>query len=190
MTPDEALATYGSLVRALARWLHGRLHRLADFDDLFQAGMLGLLILARRYERDGKELSPGLVKKRVRGAMIDSVRQFTGWRRCARVTLCSIFASSEEGEETNLAEEIPSAEEQPLATLLRHEQEAAMREALIVLTPRQRTILRFYYWQELTDRHIGAELSRPPVSESGVCRIRIAARKRLLNLPRLQALRP
>ena len=65
---------YAPLVKRIAHHLSHRLPSTVEFDDLLQAGMLGLLEAARKYnpaEGASFETFAGI---RIRGAMIDEVR--------------------------------------------------------------------------------------------------------------------
>lgn len=66
---------HASLVKRIAHHMQGRLPDSVQVDDLIQAGMIGLLEAARKYD-DGKgasfETYAGI---RIRGAMVDEIRK-------------------------------------------------------------------------------------------------------------------
>lgn len=71
------------LVRAIAAGLRNSLPCHVEFDDLLQAGMLGLMDAARKYDPAQQSFS-GYAKYRIRGAIIDSLRQGDSLSRDAR----------------------------------------------------------------------------------------------------------
>ncbi|MDQ6993366.1 MAG: FliA/WhiG family RNA polymerase sigma factor [Mariprofundus sp.] len=75
-TPDELLAEYLPLVRYHADQLMRRTPDSIEFDDLINAGVLGLLDGARRFDHSREVQFKTFVSYRVRGAMIDYLRAF------------------------------------------------------------------------------------------------------------------
>ena len=65
---------YGPMVRRLASQLIGRLPASVEYDDLVQAGMIGLLDALSRYEPDRGAQFETFAMQRIRGAMIDELR--------------------------------------------------------------------------------------------------------------------
>jgi len=75
-TPDELLAEYLPLVRYHADQLMRRTPDSIEFDDLINAGVLGLLDGAQRFDHSRDVQFKTFVSYRVRGAMIDYLRAF------------------------------------------------------------------------------------------------------------------
>jgi len=75
-TPDELLEEYMPLVRYHADQLMRRTPDSIEFDDLINAGVLGLLDGARRFDHSREVQFKTFVSYRVRGAMIDYLRAF------------------------------------------------------------------------------------------------------------------
>jgi RNA polymerase sigma factor for flagellar operon FliA len=75
--PDELTATYAPLARSIARRIHDTLpsSSVHEFDDLLQAGLLGLLIAARNYRADRGIVFPVYARHRIRGEILDSLRR-------------------------------------------------------------------------------------------------------------------
>lgn len=71
---ETATAEYLSLVRFLARQLHGRLPQHVDLEDLVSAGTLGLLDAVARFDGEKKVQFRSYAQFRIRGAMMDSLR--------------------------------------------------------------------------------------------------------------------
>jgi RNA polymerase sigma factor for flagellar operon FliA len=71
---DEVLTRYGPMVRRIAHHLAGRLPQTVEIEDLIQAGLMGLIESARKYEPGQGASFETFAGIRVRGAMIDQVR--------------------------------------------------------------------------------------------------------------------
>jgi RNA polymerase sigma factor for flagellar operon FliA len=65
---------YAPLVMRVARQLSSRLPASVELDDMVQAGMIGLMDAATRYEADHGVLFETFATQRVRGAMLDELR--------------------------------------------------------------------------------------------------------------------
>jgi RNA polymerase sigma factor (sigma-70 family) len=77
----EELRSGMQLVRAIARRVARRFGPVADVDDLVQAGMVGLLEAARRYDTHRSIPFVVYAGLRVRGAMLDSMIRASGLSR-------------------------------------------------------------------------------------------------------------
>ncbi|ANN78312.1 RNA polymerase sigma factor FliA [Bordetella flabilis] len=71
---EDRLADYAPLVRKLALQLLARLPASVELDDLIQAGMIGLLDAARRYQEVADAQFETYATSRIRGAMLDELR--------------------------------------------------------------------------------------------------------------------
>lgn len=71
---EDRLAEYAPLVRKLALQLLARLPASVELDDLIQAGMIGLLDAARRYQEMADAQFETYATARIRGAMLDELR--------------------------------------------------------------------------------------------------------------------
>jgi RNA polymerase sigma factor FliA len=71
---EDNLAEYAPLVRKLALQLLARLPASVELDDLIQAGMIGLLDAARRYQETADAQFETYATSRIRGAMLDELR--------------------------------------------------------------------------------------------------------------------
>lgn len=72
--PGDLLLQYSPLVRRMALQLIAKLPASVDLDDLIQAGMLGLLDAASRYQDDQGAKFETYASQRIRGAMLDELR--------------------------------------------------------------------------------------------------------------------
>jgi RNA polymerase sigma factor for flagellar operon FliA len=76
LTPeaDVALLKHLPMVRFMARRIQGRLPRNVEIDDLFSAGLLGLMEASAKFSPEKKVGFGGYAQFRVRGAILDSLR--------------------------------------------------------------------------------------------------------------------
>jgi RNA polymerase sigma factor for flagellar operon FliA len=72
---DRVVLDNLSLVRAIAIRVHESLPVHVDLDDLVHAGVLGLFDAASKYDPDKKVVFQCYAKHRVKGAILDSLRQ-------------------------------------------------------------------------------------------------------------------
>jgi RNA polymerase sigma factor FliA len=72
---DELVERHAALVKRIAYHLAGRLPASVEVDDLIQAGMIGLLEAANHYSSDRGASFETYAGIRIRGAMIDALRQ-------------------------------------------------------------------------------------------------------------------
>lgn len=72
---QELIQEYAPLVRRIAHHLMARLPNNVVLDDLIQAGMMGLLEAARRYDASKGASFETYAGIRIRGAIIDEVRR-------------------------------------------------------------------------------------------------------------------
>jgi RNA polymerase sigma factor FliA len=70
----DTLAQYAPLVRRLALQLIAKLPGSVELDDLIQAGMLGLIDAANRYQENQGAQFETYASQRIRGAMLDDLR--------------------------------------------------------------------------------------------------------------------
>ncbi|CAA0090643.1 RNA polymerase sigma factor FliA [Zhongshania aliphaticivorans] len=75
---EELVSRHAPLVKRIAYHLVSRLPASVEVDDLIQAGMIGLLEAGSNYEMDKGASFETFASIRVRGAMIDQMRQ-AGW---------------------------------------------------------------------------------------------------------------
>lgn len=75
--PNELVEAHLSLIEPIARRLWRTLPRTFSIEDLIGAGRIGLLEAARRYRPEDHGGTPfsAYARRRIRGAMLDSVRR-------------------------------------------------------------------------------------------------------------------
>ena len=72
--PDKALLEHLPMVRCLAQKIHRRLPRSVEIDDLFSAGLVGLMEAHAKFDPAKKIKFASFASFRVRGAILDSLR--------------------------------------------------------------------------------------------------------------------
>lgn len=72
---DHVVLEHLPLVRAIAVRVHENLPVHVDLDDLVHAGILGLFDAATKYNPDKKVVFSSYAKHRIKGAILDSLRQ-------------------------------------------------------------------------------------------------------------------
>ncbi len=72
---DRVVLEHLPLVRAIAVRVHENLPVHVDLDDLVHAGILGLFDAATKYNPDKKVVFSSYAKHRIKGAILDSLRQ-------------------------------------------------------------------------------------------------------------------
>ena len=72
---DHILKRFSPLVTRIARHLVAKLPASVELDDIVQAGMMGLMDAASRYQPDQGTQFETFAAQRVRGAMLDELRQ-------------------------------------------------------------------------------------------------------------------
>ena len=72
---DELVDRYAPLVKRIAHHLRARLPESVQAEDLIQAGMIGLLEAARKFEDNRGASFETYAGIRIRGAMLDEIRR-------------------------------------------------------------------------------------------------------------------
>jgi RNA polymerase sigma factor for flagellar operon FliA len=72
---DAAIRKYAALVRRMAHHLLARLPASVELDDMIQAGMMGLMDAIARYEDTHGAQFETYAAQRIRGAMLDGLRE-------------------------------------------------------------------------------------------------------------------
>ena len=80
----DVVKSHASLVRRIALQLAAKLPASVQIDDLIQAGMIGLLDAAKRYEDNHGARFETYASQRIRGAMLDELREGDWMSRSSR----------------------------------------------------------------------------------------------------------
>jgi RNA polymerase sigma factor for flagellar operon FliA len=137
---DDSLVKYVPLVRKLALQLLARLPASVELDDLVQAGMIGLMDACRRYQETADAQFETYATVRIRGAMMDELRDQDWLRRSVRVK----------------AKKIEQAIQQLEQMLLRDPTEGEIAARLNLSLPEYHTLLQeahgvqIFHYEDLT----------------------------------------
>jgi RNA polymerase sigma factor for flagellar operon FliA len=89
----RAVTEYAPMVKRIARYMLSKLPASVQLDDLVQAGMIGLMEAYSRYEEAQGIQFEAYATQRIRGAMLDELRQNDWLPRATRKTLRDIEAA-------------------------------------------------------------------------------------------------
>ena len=90
---DKCLQDYAALVKRLAHQMMSRLPYSVQIDDIIQAGMMGLLDAASRYDEIHGAQFETYATQRIRGAMLDELREADWAPRSSRKSMRTIEAA-------------------------------------------------------------------------------------------------
>ena len=122
---EQLVSEHAPLVRRIAHHLASRLPECVQIEDLLQAGMVGLLDAARRYDASHGAAFSTYAEVRVRGAMLDELRRGDWVPRSVH------RRAREVAEAIRAIEELPERERQVLA--LYYDEDLNLREIGAVL---------------------------------------------------------
>jgi RNA polymerase sigma factor FliA len=182
---DDRIIAHLQFARAVASRSIDPRCRGADREDLIAWGLVGLVQAARRYRGDRGASFGAYAARRVRGQILDALRERDPLTRSARRAFRAAQRTSDDGGpaaapanpyvEVSLDRIGDVAEVQRLPEH-RDERWPTVASALRDLPPLERRVLVLSYGRGLTLREIGNEIG---LSESGVCRLRARALARM-----------
>ena len=176
---DDRIIAHLQFARAVASRSIDPRCRGADREDLIAWGLVGLVQAARRYRGDRGASFGAYAARRVRGQVLDALRERDPLTRSARRAFRTAQQLSEDLPppyvEVSL-ERIGDLPETRRTTGPRDERWNAVAAALRDLPALERRVLILSYGRGLTLREIGQEIG---LSESGVCRLRARALQRV-----------
>jgi RNA polymerase sigma factor for flagellar operon FliA len=176
---DDRIMAHLRFARAVAARSIDPRCRGADREDLIAWGLVGLVQAARRYRGDRGASFGAYAARRVRGQVLDALRDRDPLTRSARRAFRSAQRATEDVPppyvEVSL-ERIGDIAEVRRDPAYRDERWSEVAHALRDLPPLERRVLVLSYGRGLTLREIGREIG---LSESGVCRLRARALQRI-----------
>ena len=184
-TVETRIVEHLAYARAVASRAIDPRCRGADREDLVAWGVLGLVQAARRYRGDRGASFGAYAAQRVRGQILDALRDRDPLTRSARRAFRAAQRASEDGGVAPSAaapyvevslDRIGDVAEVHRAAEHRDERWPLVASALRDLAPLERRVLVLSYGRGLTLREIGGEVG---LSESGVCRLRARALARV-----------
>jgi RNA polymerase sigma factor for flagellar operon FliA len=90
---EQRIAEFAPLVRRMAHHLAAKLPASVQIDDIIQAGMIGLMDAASRFEESQGCQFETFASQRIRGAMLDELRQNDWLPRSMRKSLRTLEAA-------------------------------------------------------------------------------------------------
>lgn len=136
----QRVESHLSLVAAIARSVHRRLPSAFDYEDLRQAGTIGLVKAVDDY--DGRVPFVLFARFRIRGAILDSIRGKPYWE------------SNNEAMEADVCDQAAGPEQLAADGELREQLDAA----LVTLSAAERRYLRARYTDGLSQAEAGASV--------------------------------
>ncbi len=125
---DAAIVQYAPLVKRIAYHLMAKLPASVQVDDVIQTGMIGLLDAINRYESSQGAQFETYAAQRIRGAMLDGLREADwlprGLRRDLRRIEAAVSALEQRHGRHPTEQELAAALEMPLAEYQKMLQEA------------------------------------------------------------------
>jgi RNA polymerase sigma factor (sigma-70 family) len=157
--PQEAVERYGLWIKRTALYFVNRMP-WADVDELIQWGVVGLLEARERFDPSRGAQFGAYAERRIRGAMLDSLRRDGNQARRVNKEPDAILENTI-GRSAD--------EEDPVEHLLRHANDGLIAQAVKTLSERQQLILQLFFVEELNNREIAQALD---VSEAYVSKTR------------------
>lgn len=87
---EQRVTEFAPLVRRMAHYLASKLPASVQIDDIIQAGLIGLMDAAQRFEESQGFKFETFASQRIKGAMLDELRQNDWLPRSARKSLRQI----------------------------------------------------------------------------------------------------
>lgn len=183
MQGTELIARHEKMVHGLANRLRRELSLRGDLDDLIAFGFGGLLEAQQRFDPGRGVRFQTFAYHRVRGAMLDGVRKMADLPRraherlqaSAEVTptaaptpLDRAFTRMSAGLSTATVLQGSFGDQSPEAVLLKNESVSKLLQALPRLSPRQRVLVRGFYFD---GRSIDAMAQELGISKSWASRL-------------------
>jgi RNA polymerase sigma factor for flagellar operon FliA len=184
-TVETRIVAHLQFARAVASRSIDPRCRGADREDLIAWGLVGLVQAAHRYRGDRGASFGAYAARRVRGQILDALRERDPLTRSARRAYRAAQRASEDRGGASPAnppyvevslDRIGDVAEVHRAPEHRDERWPLVASALRDLAPLERRVLVLSYGRGLTLREIGSEVG---LSESGVCRLRARALARV-----------
>jgi RNA polymerase sigma factor FliA len=184
-TVETRIVAHLQFARAVASRSIDPRCRGADREDLIAWGLVGLVQAAQRYRGDRGASFGAYAARRVRGQILDALRERDPLTRSARRAFRAAQRASDDGAPAAAAsppyvevslDRVGDVAEVQRAPEHRDERWPVVASALRDLAPLERRVLVLSYGRGLTLREIGGEVG---LSESGVCRLRARALARV-----------
>ena len=154
-----------------------------DREDLLAWGVVGLVQAAHRYREGGRASFAAFAARRIRGQVLDALREADPLPRSARREWRAHGRRADPFPVQSLDEWLDRGRESFRPLVSREPNAAArdprwpeVRRALALLTALERRVLLLHFQHDLTLKEIGVSVG---LSESGACRVRARALAKL-----------
>ncbi len=191
MQGTQFIIEHEQMVHGLARRLRRELSLRGDLDDLVAFGFGGLLEARHRFDPSRGVRFRTFAYHRVRGAMLDGVRKMSQLPRraherfqAAAETTPTALPTALDQAFTRMSATLTTAsvmqgglgDESPEAALLKNESISRLLAALPALSPRQRVLVRGFYFEGRSIDGMAKELG---ISKSWASRLHTSALRQL-----------
>ncbi|HKW77574.1 MAG TPA: sigma-70 family RNA polymerase sigma factor [Candidatus Limnocylindria bacterium] len=180
---DERILSHLAFARAVARRSLSPKCTPEDREDLLAWGVVGLVQAARRYREGGRASFAAFAARRIRGQVLDALRDADPLPRAARREWRAHGRRNDPFPIQSLDDWIDRGREtfrplraEPASASARDPRWGDVRRALGLLSALERRVLVLHFQHGLTLREIGLRVG---LSESGVCRVRARALAKL-----------
>jgi RNA polymerase sigma factor for flagellar operon FliA len=178
---DQLILAYMPVVRDLAftRWVLGS--NILDFEDLISAGTIGLCKAVDRYDPSYNVLFLTYAEYRIRGEMVDEIRRMDMATRHQRIKINKDPTKHQDYVSILLGHRQVSDHTpiDPLDIIFRKELHKKLERSLVQLPKTHRTVLRMYFFKEISLLRIGKKLG---FSESRASQIKTEGLKLLKDI--------
>lgn len=181
-TSDDRIIAHLQFARAVASRSIDPRCRGADREDLIAWGLVGLVQAAQRYRGDRGASFGAYAARRVRGQVLDALRDRDPLTRSARRAFRSAQRNNDDLPPPYVEVSLDRVGDLPESRKLAERRDGrweVVARALRDLAPLERRVLVLSYGRGLTLREIGDEIG---LSESGACRLRARALDRVRSL--------
>jgi RNA polymerase sigma factor FliA len=174
---QQLIIEYLPIVRFITRHIHERLPQQVAFEDLYSAGVVGLMDALGKFDPAKQVKFRSYAQFRIRSAILDSLRTLD-WSRAAnnleagnemRIGLyqqpLGELKSPEIGtlrarqwensREEKLVDPPNRPDDDPLVRCLHAEMRELLTEAIRHLPERERMVMTLYYYEEMTMKEVG-----------------------------------
>jgi RNA polymerase sigma factor FliA len=177
MSTQQLIIDHLALAATIAGNLSKRLPRHLDPQDLHQDARLGLVSAAARYDARTEVPFGAYARRRIGGAVLDSLRRNDHLTRSTRVRVKAEGSKAPAGPLRLIApDQIAGVLEAPDRYAADAECRRLVHDAIRTLPARLRVLLHAYYHGEQTMREIGGQLG---ISASRVSQLHFRALRRL-----------
>lgn len=183
---DDLVKEFEPLIKKIARYVHARSHKSSclDIEDLESVGYMGLMQACRSYINNKETSFKTFAGYRIKGSMLDELRKVMKFNRRTRTSHGEHLGFDDfrsdllnDGTEVTFLNLVSSDDE--FFDPDRDDVFKDIQKALKFLSKRDRIIFDLYFFRDLQQAEVGAQLN---ISETRVCQIIAKQGKELKKL--------